>query len=166
MKTLYRSLSLLLVCLMLVLSGCGEACVGVKGDEYTEFYNSVAAKIGFSTDGQIFEEDELRGFSAFNGIFTVCFTLDREGYIDYCNISTSMEFGRMVKDEKGLHEALLWASYLAMPFYKNSGEYTDEDISRVAGMLLASFDEEVAFEGMLCKGTKNDEGFEISFLRG
>ena len=164
MKILYKAVSLALLSAVLLLSSCGGER-GIRGDEYTEFYNSVALKIGFSTEGQIYEEDELRGFSAFNGIFTVCFTLDREGYIDYCNISTSMEFGRTVKDEKGLHEALLWASYLAVPFYKNGTEYTEEDISKIAGMLLASFDEDVPFYHMVCRGVKNEDGFEISFLR-
>ncbi len=164
MKILNKSLSLLLIFAFVFLVSCRDEGLIVSGDGYIEFYESIANKLGFSVEGQIFEENDMRGFSAFDGIFTVCFTIDGEGFINYLSISTSPEFGKTVQTEQELHEALLWASYLAMPFYKTGAEYTDTDISTAAGMLLASFDEKVNFETMVCTSEKNETGFEISFL--
>lgn len=165
MKALNKCLSLLLIFSLVFFVSCKEEGAGISGDGYIEFYGSTANKLGFSEEGQIFEENDIRGFSAFDGIFTVCFTIDGDGFISYLSVSTSMEFGKTIETEEQLHEALLWASYLAMPFYKTGQEYTDTDISTVAGMLLASFDEEVPFEGMVCTSEKNETGFEISFFR-
>lgn len=165
MKLIRSGISLLVILSFLLLSSCNQTGDNVSMKAYLDFYNSTAEKLGFEGNARVLEEDGVCGFSAFDGVFTVCFTVDEDQLINYMTISTSSEVGQELTGDEQMEEALLWASYLAMPFYKNSIDFTDTDISTVAGMLLASFDEDVPFLGMNCRSSKNKDGFEISFLK-
>ena len=160
-----KFLSLLLVLAVVFLASCSEDSQMISKDEYIEFYDQTAGQLGFESQAELIEEDDTFAFLAFDGIFTVGFTVDKSGFITFLSISTSSELGKALKTEEQLHEVLLWASYLALPFYKTAPiEYTETDNATVAGMLLASFEEEVLFDCMICTSSKNENGITISFI--
>ncbi len=152
------------VILILCLCSCNTAAELCPLDDYLSRYNERAKLFGFSEAGTPSVRDGVCGFAAFDGLFIVCLCVTEDGMIYSADISTGSEYAKLIKrDEKELEKALLSAAYLIAPLYTD--EPSDEDISRLAGMVLAAIDEEkLKIEGGISLSGERHSGggFEVS----
>ena len=130
------------VSLLLIVSlftGCTAKSNLCDLQDYVSRYNDTAGDFGFSPISLSPQNSGVCGFAAFDGLFIVCLCTDEDGMIYSANISTGSEYAKkLASDEDELEKALLSCAYLVSPLYLENA--TDNDISKIAGMILASFD--------------------------
>ena len=137
-----KSLVCTVVSLLLIASlftGCTPDTNLCDPQDYVSRYNDTASGFGFSPISLSPSDSGVCGFAAFDGLFIVCLCTDDDGMIYSANISTGSEYAKKLASDDGeLEKALLSCAYLVAPLYLESA--TDNDISKIAGMILASFD--------------------------
>ena len=164
LKLIKKCLPLLLILCLIWAAGCEQSAPSLTAKEFVDHYKSSAPSLGFDQDITLIEEEESFGFLAFDGIFTVCCTADGNDVIEFVTISTTSDFAQTIEDEGDFNQALIWAAYLALPFYLDAHEYDSDDISTLAGILLASFDGQISLERGICSSKRLEKGFEITII--
>lgn len=153
-----------LICLILSTASCNKSSDFCPLDLYSERYNAIAEKFGFSGSVITSSETGVCGFAAFDGLFIVCLCTTEDNLIYTADISTGSSYGALIKDnQEELERAALSAAYLVTPLYM---EESDEgDISTLAGMILAAIEgDNIELGGdIVMTGKKNAAGgFEVT----
>ncbi|MBE6544474.1 MAG: hypothetical protein E7675_08745 [Ruminococcaceae bacterium] len=163
MGTKCKLVALVLILITLHLSACNVQSPLCPLDIYSDRYNATAEKFGFSGSTITPSESGVCGFAAFDGLFIVCLCTNEENEIYTADISTGSEYSKLIKDNKDAFEsAALSAAYLISPLYLD--EISDDDVSKLAGMILAAVDgEEVEIsKDIIMNGSKTSSGgFEL-----
>ena len=162
-----KLLTLLLLCL--VLTSCSSGAELCPLDDYSVRYNENAEDFGFKKISLSTSDSGVCGFAAFDGLFIVCLCVTEEGYIYSADISTGSEYSKLIsQDETEFEKALLSAAYLVSPLYLE--EPSEEDISKIAGMILAALKEAKTVtpqKGMSISGKMTSNGgfeFEVNLV--
>ena len=157
-----KLLTLLLLCI--ILTSCSTGAALCPLDDYSARYNESAEAFGFKKISPSPSDSGVCGFAAFDGLFIVCLCTTEEGDIYSADISTGSEYSKLIaSDEKELEKALLSAAYLISPLYLE--ESSEEDISKIAGMIYAALMEAKTVtlkKGMTLSGRMTSNGgFEL-----
>lgn len=151
--------------LAIALCACTTADSLCPLDDYVSGYNSMAEEFGFSKINLSISESGICGFAAFDGLFIVCLCTDTDGRIYSADISTGSKYSDSISaSEDELERACLSASYLITPLYSRN-KATEEDISTLAGMVLACLDGErikIAKNTYLTGRHTSSGGFELT----
>ena len=147
-----------------IFSSCQGSSSLCTLDDYTERYNARSEEFGFSPLTLSSSDSGVCGFAAFDGLFVVCLCTTEDGMIYTADISTGSEYSKLINgNEEKFEKALLSAAYLVSPLYIDSPN--DEDISKIAGMILASIEDEKSItvkKGISLSGRKTTAGgFEL-----
>ena len=159
-----RIISIILIALTFFMGSCKKEAELCPLELYSERYNKTAEQFGFEGSTVRPSESGVCGFAAFDGLFIVCLCTTQEDLIHTADISTGSEYSKLIRENRGaLEKAALSAAYLILPLYK--GDVTDDDVSELAGMILAAIDgEKIEIgNGAVMAGKKTTAGgFELT----